>query len=52
MISATDPVKVLTVPASIIPEVLPSSVFNNDAVIDVSVIVTASLPRKLIPFEE
>ena len=51
LISAADPVRVVTVPASTIPEVLPSSVFNTDAEIDISVIVTASLPRKLIPFE-
>ena len=43
--SAADPVRVVTVPASTIPEVLPSSVFNTDAAIDVSVIVTAVLPR-------
>ena len=39
--SAADPVRVVTVPASTIPEVLPSSVFNTDAAIDVSVIVTS-----------
>ena len=49
--SSAVPVRVVTVPASTIPEVFPSSVFNTDAVIDVSLIVTASLPRLVIPEE-
>ena len=52
LISAADPVRVVTVPASTIPEVLPSSVFNTDAAIDVSAIVIASLPRPVIPLDE
>ena len=46
------PVRFVTRNGSIVPEVLPSSEFNTDAAIDVSVIVTAVLPRLLIPFEE
>ena len=41
----------VTVAALTAPVVLPSSVFNTVAVIEVSLIVTASFPRPLIPLE-
>ena len=52
LIASAVPISAVTVPASTVPEVLPSSVFNTDAVIDVSLIVTASLPRPVIPVDK
>ena len=42
---------VVTVAALTAPDVLPSSVFSTLAVMEVSLIVTASFPRPLIPLE-
>ena len=49
--SAAVPESVLTVLALTVPDVLPSSVLRTDAVSEVSVRVTASLPRLLMPDE-
>jgi hypothetical protein len=49
--SAEEPVKVVTVEASIVPEVLESRVVNTVEETVVSVKVTASLPKPLIPSE-
>ena len=47
-LSESDPVRVVMLEASIIPVVNSSSVIRTDASIDVSLIVTASLPRPVI----
>ena len=47
--SSTDPLKVFTALASIVPAVFPSRVTNADVDAVVSVTVTASFPRPLIP---
>ena len=49
--SAAAPERVLTVAALTVPEVWPSRVLRTEAVRDVSVRVTASLPRLLMPVE-
>ena len=46
---STDPLKVFTALASIVPDVFPSRVTNADVDAVVSVTVTASFPRPLIP---
>ena len=46
--SVADPVRVVILEALIIPEVKASRVIRADALIDVSVIVTASLPKPVI----
>ena len=46
--SEADPVRVVILEALIIPEVNPSRVIRADALIDVSVIVTASFPKPVI----
>ena len=47
--AAAEPVRVVTVPAFTLPEVLPSTVLRVDALIEVSVKVTASFPNPDIP---
>ena len=49
--SAAAPESVLIELASMLPVVLPSSVLRTDAASEVSVRVTASLPRLLMPEE-
>ena len=47
-LSESNPVRVVMLDASIIPVVKASSVLRADASIDVSLIVTASVPRPVI----
>ena len=49
VMSAADPVKDVTVFASIVPDVLPSRVVSVEAASEVSVNVTASFPSPDIP---
>ena len=49
--SAAAPVRVVTVPASMVPEVLPSRVLRTETARVVSERVTSSLPRLLMPEE-
>ena len=46
--SEADPVRVVILEALIIPEVKASRVIRADALIDVSVIVTSSLPKPVM----
>ena len=49
LMSVIDPVKVVTVLASILPVVFPSSVFRADAAVLYQLNVTASFPNPEIP---
>ena len=49
MRSAAEPVRDVTVPALILPVVLPSTVLRTEAVVDASVKTTASSPNPVIP---
>ena len=49
--SVAVPVRVLMELASMVPDVLPSSVLRTDAAREVSVSVTGSLPRPETPLE-
>ena len=49
MRSAADPVRDVTVPALTLPVVFPSTVLRTEAVVEVSLKVTASSPSPVIP---